>query len=67
MARTRRTLDARGEAARVLAALRTGRLTGWPHERLLAIKWGLEGELTLAPGAARLGRARSCLQRWDDR
>jgi transposase len=67
MARTRRWLDARGEGAQVLAALRSGNLTSWQHERLLAIKWGLEGGVTLAQVAERLGRARSCIQGWYDR
>jgi transposase len=67
MARTRRTLDERGEAAHVLAALKAGKTAGWQHERLLAIKWGLEGEVSLEQVADRLGRARSCIQRWYDR
>jgi transposase len=67
MARTRRTLDERGEAAHVLAALKAGKTAGWQHERLLAIKWGLEGEVSLEQVAERLGRARSCIQRWYDR
>jgi transposase len=67
MARTRRALDERGAGPQVLAALRTGKTAGWQHERLLAIKWGLEGEVTLEQVADRLGRARSCIQRWYDR
>jgi transposase len=67
MARTRRSLDERGEGAQVLAALRTGKMASWQHERLLAIKWGLEGGVTLEQVADRLGRARSCIQRWYDR
>jgi ubiquinone biosynthesis protein Coq4 len=64
MARRRRTLDERGEAAQVLAALKAGKRAGWQHERLLAIQWGLEGEVSLEQVADRLGRARSCIQRW---
>jgi transposase len=66
MARTRRSLDERGEGAQVLAALRTGKMASWQHERLLAIKWGLEGGVTLEQVADRLGRARSCIQCWYD-
>src|SRR4051794_36179679 len=50
MARTRRSLDERGEGAQVLAALRTGKMASWQHERLLAIKWGLEGGGHLGAG-----------------
>ena len=67
MARTRRSFDERGEGAQVLAALRTGKMASWQHERLLAIKWGLEGGVTLEQVADRLGRARACIQCWDDR
>ncbi|MBV9489224.1 MAG: helix-turn-helix domain-containing protein [Verrucomicrobia bacterium] len=67
MARTRRSLDARGEGAQVLAALRSGKMAGWQHEGLLALKWGLEGGVTLEQVAQRLGRARSCIQGWYER
>jgi transposase len=67
MARTRRSLNERGEGAQVLKALRSGKLASWQHERLLAIKWGLEGGVTLEQVADRLGRARSCIQGWYDR
>ena len=67
MARTRRSLDARGEGAQVLAGLRSGKMAAWQHERLLAVKWGLEGGVTLEQVAERLGRARSCIQGWYDR
>jgi transposase len=40
---------------------------GWRCERLLAVKLGLEGQLTLEEIAAHLGRARSCIQRWLER
>ena len=39
---------------------------GWRRERLLAVKLGLEGRLTLEEIAAHLGRARSCIQGWLD-
>jgi IS30 family transposase len=44
--------------------LKAGKRAGWQHERLLAIQWGLEGEVSLEQVADRLGRARSCIQRW---
>jgi transposase len=66
MARTRRNLDARGEAAQVLQRLKR-EPAGWRRERLLAVKLGLEGQLDLEEIAACLGRARSCIQGWLDR
>jgi hypothetical protein len=51
MARTRRKRDERGEGQQLLERLRAG----WQRERLLAVKWGLEGELTLEEIAAQLG------------
>jgi transposase len=63
MARPRRKLDRRAEAAQLLQRLK-GEPAGWRRERLLAVKLGLEGQLTLQEIAANLGRARSCIQRW---
>src|SRR2546423_3470516 len=63
MARSRRKLDRRAEAAQLLQRLK-GEPAGWRRERLLALKLGLEGQLTLQEIAANLGRARSCIQRW---
>jgi transposase len=65
MARTRRKLDEQGQGQPLLERLR-GQRAGWQRERLLAVKWGLEGELTLEQIAARLGRARSSIQQWFD-
>ena len=65
MARTRRKLDEQGDGKALLARLRRQR-AGWQRERLLAVKWGLEGELTLEQIAAQLGRARSSIQQWFD-
>jgi transposase len=65
MARTRRTLDPRGQAVQVLQRLKR-EPAGWRRERLLAVKLGLEGRLTLEEIAAHLGRARSCIQGWLD-
>src|SRR5438445_9999016 len=66
MARTRRTLDPRGQAVQLLQRLKR-EPAGWRRERLLAVKLGLEGQLTLEEIAAQLGRARSCVQRWLER
>jgi transposase len=40
---------------------------GWRRERLLAVKFGLEGQLGLYAIAERLGRPRSLIQDWFDR
>ena len=40
---------------------------GWRRERLLAVKLGLEGQLTFEEIGSQLGRARSCVQRWLER
>src|SRR3954447_24952996 len=65
MARTRRNLDEQGEGEQLLERLHRQR-AGWQRERLLAVRWGLEGELTLQEIAAQLGRARSSIQQWFD-
>jgi transposase len=62
MARTRRNLDPHGQGAQALQQLKR-EPAGWRRERLLAVKLGLEGQLTLEEMAAQLGRARSCVQR----
>lgn len=66
MARTRRKLDERNESGPLQRRLKQ-EPAGWRRERLLAVKLGLEGELTLEQIAAQLGRARSCVQGWLDR
>jgi transposase len=66
MARPRGALDRRAQAAQVLERLKR-EPAGWRRERLLAVKLGLEGQLTLEEIAAHLGRARSCVQRWLER
>ena len=66
MARPRGNLDPHGQAAQVLQRLKR-EPAGWRRERLLAVKLGLEGQLTLEEIAAHLGRARSCVQRWLER
>jgi transposase len=66
MARPRADLDPRGQAAQVLQRLKR-EPAGWRRERLLAVKLGLEGQLTFEEIAAQLGRARSCVQRWLER
>ena len=65
MARTRRNLDEQGEGDALRERLRQQR-PGWQRERLLAVQWGWEGELSLEQIAAQLGRARSSIQLWFD-
>jgi transposase len=66
MARPRGDLDPHGQAAQLLQRLKR-EPAGWRRERLLAVKLGLEGQLSLEAIAAQLGRARSCVQRWLER
>jgi transposase len=66
MARPRGDLDPREQAAQVLQRLKR-EPAGWQRERLVAVKLGLGGQLTLEQIAAQLGRARSCVQRWLER
>src|SRR2546423_3090594 len=63
MARPRALLDTHGQAAEVAARLK-GEPAGWRRERLLAVKFGLEGQRGLYAIAERLGRPRSVIQRW---
>lgn len=65
MARPRSKLDKQGQAEEVLARL-ANEPPGWKRERLLALKHGLEGEMSLDEIAAAVGRARSAVQRWFD-
>jgi transposase len=65
MARPRALLDTHGQAAEVAARLK-GEPAGWRRERLLAVKFGLEGQLGLYEIAERVGRPRSLIQRWFD-
>jgi len=65
MARPRSKLDKKGQAQEVLDRLEK-EPPGWRRERLLALKHGLEGELSLDEIGEAVGRARSCIQRWFD-
>ena len=65
MARPRALLDTHGQADEVAARLK-GEPAGWRRERLLAVKFGLEGQLGLYEIAERLRRPRSVIQRWFD-
>jgi transposase len=66
MARPRATLDTHNQAEAVLTRLKS-EPAGWRRERLLAVKFGLEGQLGLYAIAERLGRPRSLIQDWFDR
>ena len=65
MARPRAPLDTHGQADEVAARLKL-EPAGWRRERLLAVKFGLEGQLGLYEIAERLRRPRSVIQRWFD-
>jgi transposase len=65
MARPRTKLDAKGQGQEALDRLE-GEPPGWKRERLLALKHGLEGEMSLEQIALAGGRSRSCIQRWFD-
>lgn len=65
MARPRNKLDRKAQAEEVLERLEK-EPPGWKRERLLALKHGLEGEMSLEDIAEAVGRARSCIQRWFD-
>lgn len=65
MARPRSKLDKHGQAQEVLERLGK-EPPGWKRERLLALKHGLEGEMSLDEIAVAVGRARSAVQRWFD-
>lgn len=65
MARPRSKLDRKAQANEVIGCLEK-EPAGWKRERLLAVKHGLEGEMSLEEIAAAVGRARSCIQRWFD-
>lgn len=65
MARPRSKLDKKAQASEVLERLEK-EPPGWKRERLLALKHGLEGEMSLEEIAEAVGRARSCIQRWFD-
>jgi transposase len=65
MARKRASLDQKAQGKEVLERLKEeppGRL----RERLLAVKLGLEGELSLEQIAGQLSRSRSTIQTWFD-
>src|SRR5437763_16952124 len=63
MARPRAKLDTDGQADALAARLKR-EPAGWRRERLLAVKFGLEGQLGLYQIAERLGRPRSLIQTW---
>lgn len=65
MARKRRPLDVKGESEKVHALLKK-EPAGWKRERLLAVKLGLEGNLSLDEIGKHVGRVRSAIQRWFD-
>jgi transposase len=65
MARPRSKLDKKAQASEVMERL-AKEPPGWKRERLLALKHGLEGEMSLEEIAEAMGRARSCIQRWFD-
>ncbi len=65
MGRPRNKLDSKAQASEVIDRLET-EPPGWKRERLLAVKHGLEGEMSLEEIAVAIGRARSCIQRWFD-
>lgn len=65
MARPRSRLDKHSQAPEVLERLGK-EPAGWKRERLLALKHGLEGEMSLDEIAVAVGRARSAVQRWFD-
>jgi hypothetical protein len=58
-------IDTHGQADAVAARLKR-EPAGWRRERLLAVKFGLEGQLGLYQIAERLGQPRSVIQRWFD-
>jgi transposase len=59
-------LDTHGHAEAVTVQLKQ-EPAGWRRERLLAVKFGLEGQLGLYAIGERLGRPRSVIQDWFDR
>lgn len=63
MARPRSKLDKHGHGDLVVQRLKT-EPAGIHRERLLAVKLGLEGELSLDEIAARLQRSRATIQTW---
>jgi transposase len=65
MARPRSKLDKKGQAQEGLDLL-AKEPPGWKRERLLALRHGLEGKMSLDEIGEAVGRARSCVQRWFD-
>jgi transposase len=65
LARPRALLDTHGQADEVAARLKH-EPAGGRRKRLLAVKFGLEGQLGLDEIAERLRRPRSVIQRWFD-
>ena len=59
-------MDTHHQSEAVLTRLKS-EPAGWRRERLLAVKFGLEGELDLYAIGERLGRPRSLIQDWLDR
>jgi len=65
MGRTRAKLDVQQQGAAVLERLQV-EPAGIVRERLLAVKLGLEGELSLGEIAAQMSRSRATIQTWFD-
>lgn len=65
MARPRAKLDVHGQSQKVMERLRS-EPAGVARERLLAVKHGLEGDLSLAGIARLIGRSQKTVQTWFD-
>lgn len=65
MSRPRKHLDEKSEGDKVCSTYKI-ETTAWKRERLLAIKLGLEGNLSLEEIAVNLDRSRATIQTWFD-
>ena len=65
MARPRAKLDTHGQSEQLLERLRS-EPAGITRERMLAVKHGLEGDLTLDQIARLIGRSQKTIQHWFD-
>lgn len=63
MARPRKPLDTHGQGTEVLRLLKKTS-PGWERERLLVIKLGLEGELSIREIAGQFDRSHQTIQTW---
>lgn len=63
MAKSRKSLDAHGQASELLALLKT-EPAGWRRERLLAVKLGMENELNTEEISQALGRSQTTIYNW---